>query len=639
MNLFIFSLSLFFLITFGNATLYTFKVVSLNNKNVNLGVKYNNNQILKLTATTFPLFEGSVNVDNINKYKYVIFNNVGEITEEESFERTYSKESEKLNEVYNRTNKKVEVPNLPEPFGQDYKMGSKEFQAFPSNAIYNIYAECDEAQYTNRKNNPFLTEDEGNNEPFNCTFTVVTPDTVFQSNGNMHLLGYGSRLFKKLSWVLKFDQKFLKRKSIKLRGIANDPTLLRDKLASDMYKAIGVPTQEGTYARFIINNDVLGLYNIMDGISEKWFASYIHGDTKAHVGTSYKLVSSHPEGPYADLKYNGDDYIYYEECGSYLVDEIDKADVEAATLAKKINKRDDEEENVTNNKTDNTSYNNESAIKWYRFINFLKLYHDWVEKYQNDNTDAAVKALEEFLDIESTLKILAMDSLTLASDNFFFVESNTELYYNPERKKYQFIPYDFDDSLRGDNDYIEFEEIKDDCINWIKVKELENNDHYFTDNLLKHQQIKDRYDVILSTISRKLFTLDILSPRIDAIADLIREDVEWNFNIINQYQSNYEGIVNNYTLKNFEDNLNNIPIDDVSIENPYPYGLKEYIQLRGDSCRAYTKDVKPQEKPNKGNLSSNSGSSLSSSSDRVTNSFSFSLIIIFTTILFYLYSL
>ncbi|ORY42705.1 hypothetical protein LY90DRAFT_509975 [Neocallimastix californiae] len=401
-------------------------------------------------------------------------------------------------------------------------MGSEDFQPLSKNVIYNVYAECNESEYENRKNSPFLgpNNEEGNNEPFNCTFTIVSPNSVYKGEGNMHLLGFGSRLYKK--------------KSFKLRGIPMDPTLMRDILSSEMFKAVGVPTQEGAYARLIINNDVMGLYTLMDGLSEKWFAAYIHGNTKARVGTSYKLISSHPEGPFADLKYISDDYQSYLE-------------------------------------------------------------YD----YQNDKTDYAVKALEEFLDIESTLKVLAMESLILANDNFYLVQSNTELYYNPETKKYQFIPYDFDEALFGESEYYKFDEIKNDCINWAKSKDLAGNDHYFTENLFKHPQIKDRYDVIVSTISRKLFTKDILFPKIDAIANMIREDVEWNFNLVDEYNTQYDGYVNKYTLKNFEDSINGGGVSDENpnIVNNYSYGLKEYIEMRGDGCRAYTKDVKPQEAP------------------------------------------
>jgi len=489
-------------------------------------------------------------------------------------------------------------------------MGSEDFQPLSKNVIYNVYAECNESEYENRKNSPFLgpNNEEGNNEPFNCTFTIVSPNSVYKGEGNMHLLGFGSRLYKKLSYVIKLTgKKYMKRKSFKLRGIPMDPTLMRDILSSEMFKAVGVPTQEGAYARLIINNDVMGLYTLMDGLSEKWFAAYIHGNTKARVGTSYKLISSHPEGPFADLKYISDDYQSYLEYGTYQIDEVDKQDAEAATLInqnKPVVKRQNDAEVATNNNNNNNNndVNNNpesNPVNWNRLISFIKLYDKWAKDYQNDKTDYAVKALEEFLDIESTLKVLAMESLILANDNFYLVQSNTELYYNPETKKYQFIPYDFDEALFGESEYYKFDEIKNDCINWAKSKDLAGNDHYFTENLFKHPQIKDRYDVIVSTISRKLFTKDILFPKIDAIANMIREDVEWNFNLVDEYNTQYDGYVNKYTLKNFEDSINGGGVSDENpnIVNNYSYGLKEYIEMRGDGCRAYTKDVKPQEAP------------------------------------------
>ncbi|KAG4096643.1 hypothetical protein H8356DRAFT_1292313 [Neocallimastix lanati (nom. inval.)] len=601
---FIVVLSSFFI--YGKTETYNFKVVSIKNKTFNLGVKYNN-QIEQLTSKTFPLFEGTVNANNINKYKYVYIDENKNVIEEESIERTYSKENASLNEVYNRTNKNIEIPKLPEPFGQEYKMGSEDFQPFPNNIIYNVYAECDEEEYENRKNFPFLEPNhkEANNDPFNCTFTIVSPTTIYKGTGNMHLLGFGSRLYKKLSWVMKFDKKMMKRKSIKLRGNPNDPTLIRDKLCSEMYKAVGIPTQGGTYARLIINNDVMGLYSIIDSLSKKWFAAYIHGNLNAHVGTSYKLVSSHPNGPYADLKYFGEDYMFYDDYGSYIIDEIDKQDPEAITLinAGKSNVKRDNDNDNNNDDGDTLSG---TGVEWNRFISFIKLYHDWVNKYQKEDSSEAVKDLEKFLDIESTLKIIAMDSLTMATDNFYFVQSNTELYYNPERNIYQFIPYDFDESLSGESEYFKFDEIKNDCLNWVKNSTLNNNDYYFTENLFKHSQIKGRYDVILSTISRKLFTLDVLTPYIDALINLIQEDIEWNYNLVDEYVTEYDGAVNKYTMKNFEDGVNSGGVhnngdENSEILNTYRFGVKEFIKLRGDGCRTFTNGVKVQESPSNSN--------------------------------------
>jgi len=552
------------LVALAKAIKYDFKVVSLSPDNL-LCVKWDNNVQL-LTTTLKPLFIGTVETNNLSKYKYVVCNEDGEIIEEESFERTYTPETANTNEVYNRQNKNVSIPELPRPFKPMFKMGSKKFQPFPKNEIFNVYAECENEGYTFLTGSPFLEDHTSNLSSVNCTINIVSPSTTYKGTGLMHILGYGSRRYRKLSWSIKFDEKFLGRRSVKLRAMANDPTLMREKLSIELFKSASVPVQEGTYARLFINGDVFGLYSIIDSLSGNWISSYIHGDGKASIGTSYNIISSPPDGPYADFKYLGDDYTAYSDNGVYEVDEYDKDTI----------KSDDE------------------PAKWKQLIDFTKLFDDWVKNYGNDSSQKAVDELEKFLNIESTLRVLAIESLLIALDNFWLVMSNAALYYNPERKNYQILPFDFDEAMVGhkDDPFINKETYMSDCINWA------NNDggvvdRYFVNNLLKNPIIKNRYDVILAKISRESFTPEHVSPFVHAVADLIRDDIEWNFNSIDGLDFYSDGLVNRFTLQEFEGNIDKTPVDYDASRNSddAPFGIVQWSELRSSSCQAYTKSV------------------------------------------------
>ncbi|ORX85863.1 hypothetical protein BCR32DRAFT_241488 [Anaeromyces robustus] len=557
------SLLLSTLTAFANATIFGFNVVSLTGQqNTKLGVKYNNNEVAVLNPTVYPLYSGGVNANKIDKYKYVIVDDTGKVIEEENIERTYSEENSKINEVFNRTTKSVTIPPLPKALKSLYPMGSKKFTPFPNNEIFNIYANCNEV-YEDIKNQPFK-DGVRNDAISNCTISIITPTETFQSTGVIRPIGFGSRLYKKLSWIIKLDKKFMGRKAIKVRAMATDPTLMREKFNTDLYAAVGVPVQEGTYARVIINQDVWGLYYAMDSLSKNWFSAYLHGGDKAKVGTDYKLISTHPTGPYADLKYQGDDVAAYTS-DVYQVDEISTQDTEAIQ---------------------------KDPQGKYRLVQFTKLFDEWNGKYQNDNSEAAVDALKQFLDVETTLRIMAVETLTLAEDNFWLVMSNVALYYNLEKNNYVFIPFDFDETLKGiQGDYFK-ENYLDDCLTW--ATDIPNFDHYFTNSLMRHPLIVERFKIILAKTVRDTFNHDSASSHIDGLVNLIHEDVEWNFGLIDKLQSSYtEGQVNHFTLKNFEDNVNNspVPYDKEINVNDAPYGLKEYITLRGDKCGTFTKDV------------------------------------------------
>ncbi|ORX44688.1 coth-domain-containing protein, partial [Piromyces finnis] len=553
-----------------NAKTFNFNVVSILGEGYIMGVKYDTNEIpIPLTSTTFPLFKGSISVPTLTKYKYVALEpTTNKIIEEEKILRTYTEENSKVNEVYNRTTKlEINIPKLPEPFKPMFKMGSKNFKPFP-NEIFNVYAKCNENDYFDVSNHPFNIIDgkkTGNNKLVNCTFNIVSPTTTFSSDGTLHVIGYGSRSYKKLSFGFKFDKKFLGRKAVKIRAMANDPTYVRERLSTELFRAVGVPAQEGAYARLFINGDIYGLYFLIDSISNRWIKSYIHGDIKAKIGVSYQLISSQPSGPYSDLRYKGENYEEYDANGPYALDEYEKSDFAPG----------------------------DEASKWKPLIDFTRMYDNWIKTYGNDSSDKAIEELKKFLNIESTLRMMAIEALIVSLDNFWLVSSNTAIYYNPERKNYQFIPFDFDQTFLGSRDFIFIpKDYMNDCITWTNAAESVY-EHYFVNNLLSHPQIKQRYEVILAKASREVFDSDTVSSYVHALADLIREDVEWSFNSIDYLNTEYKGYVNHYNIEEFEGNLEYLHVSfnqSIRAEDTV-FGIREWVEKRGNGCRASTDSI------------------------------------------------
>ncbi|KAL6604142.1 coth protein-domain-containing protein [Neocallimastix sp. 'constans'] len=512
------------------------------------------------------VFNGTIKADRINRYKYVALKD-GKVVEEEKLTRIYSKKTKEINEVYNRTNKKYDVPDLPEPFKPMFKMGTKDFEPLPKNVIYNLYAKCDKEIYSSLSNEPFLNgeEDHVNNKTALCTFSIITPKSVFETSGSIHLIGWLSRHYKKLSWSVKFDREYLGRKSFKLRALPNDPTLIREKLAMELYNAVGVPTQEGAYARLFINQDTYGLYSIIDTFSKRWLQGYVHGDSEARIGISYRLNSD--DNDFSTFQYLGEDHRIYEGLETYEIDEFDKKEIDP----------------------------NDGDAKWKRLIEFTKLYNDWVAKYGQDNSEKAIIELNKFLNVENLLRLMAVESLIVPLDNFWLYTANTALYYNPERENYQFIPYDFDQSLGGwmYDDNLNYETVFTDCIHWAHEHD-DILDHSFVKSFMRHPQIKKRFLIILSNATRKTFNPSKVNRFIDALANVIREDITWNFDAMDKLNTTYEGYVNHYTFEDFSGNINSTPIEKLENvrEDETMYGLKDFVKRRGEGCKANTKSVK-----------------------------------------------
>ncbi|OUM68970.1 hypothetical protein PIROE2DRAFT_19777 [Piromyces sp. E2] len=550
------------LIALGEAAQYTFNVVSIYPPYMSVFVKYNGIET-QLTEKVFPLYSGTVTADNITKYSYVLKDAQSNVISE-SYERTYTADN-KIYDVFDRDpNVKVNIPELPEPFRDLFKLGTKKFKAFPKNEIFNVYLKCDEASYNSLKNTPFTEPHKPNKSTCPCDINIVTSDSTFQTNGTIHVIGYGSRQYKKLSYGLKFEEKFLGRKSVKIRSLASDPTLIRERLSTELYNAVGVPVQESTYARLIINDDTLGLYSFGDTLSSNWISAYVHGDGKAKVGMTYKMYIS--EDGLFGLKNFGPDPDKYR---AYRVDEFDQ------------DKYDQED--------DNSLYQ--------PLFNFVQLFEDWVNNYSDDPSENSVKKLEEFLNVEVTLRMMVIDALVLALDNFWLTCTNAALYYNPEKNIYQFLPYDFDLTFQGSRDIETLapnEEYFQDCETWANYNDQfspRNTDHYFTRNLMKHPLIAQRYRVILAKTTRLPFNEQTVSNFIHEIANLIRGDIQWNFDVSAQYNSLYDGKINQFTLEDFENNLDSGKVEHDNVRDEQKYGILELVRKRGEACAAYTENI------------------------------------------------
>jgi len=554
MKLNILGLSIASLIAYCEAKTFNFNVVSIKGEGFNLGVKYNN-EVKPLNATHFPLFSGSVEADNITKYKYVVLDSTGKAAEEESVDRTYSEITSKTNEVYDRVNKDVEIPVLPQPFNSMFPMGCDEFKPIPNNVIYNVYANCDPNAYSDVSGTPFLEGQQPNLTPVNCTITIVSPNKVYSSKGVMRVIGFGSRFYKKLSWNVKFDKKFLGRKSIKLRGIANDPTFIRENLVTELYKSVGVPVQEGSYARLFINGDTYGLYSIIDSFSKKWIAGYVHGDIKAKTGYSYKIFSNEPQ--FADFQYKGENH---EEYVLYKPDEYD-----------------DQEASLENSQT-----------LYPPLINFLKQLSEW-----EATPGKPIDQLGKFFNIEAFVRLMVIDTLSIGLDNFLLHVSNAAIYYNPTKKNYMIIPFDFDEALRGgqDDEALDKATYMSDCHTWAFQKE-EVFTHRFAKTILEHPDIRKRYDVVLSKTVAELFNRKVITDYVNAVADLIRGDIQWTNDAIVSLAIPYKGYVNHYTVQQFEGNMDKLQvIETEEIVNGNEFGLLQFVDVRGDACKAATQSV------------------------------------------------
>lgn len=195
------------------------------------------------------------------------------------------------------------------------------------------------------------------------------------------------------------DREFMGAAGLNLHNEAVDPSFLRDTLGFMMYRDAGVPAARTTFALLEMTIDgqadrhMLGLYTIVENMDKQFL--------KRHFGTSKGLLLK-PDGIHG-LPYLGEDW---KEYGRYWP------------------------------KTEGTP-----ELKQ-RVIDLTRLIH-----HADDATFA--KSIESYIEVNETLKFVAVCTLLSDLDSFLTVSHNFYMYVHPETKKVHFLPWDMNLGFGG----------------------------------------------------------------------------------------------------------------------------------------------------------------------------------------------
>ncbi|MEM9930775.1 MAG: CotH kinase family protein, partial [Bacteroidota bacterium] len=128
--------------------------------------------------------------------------------------------------------------------------------------------------------------------------------------------------------------------------------------------------------------------------------------------------------------------------------------------------------------------------------------------------------LEDVFNVDNYLKIMAVDVLTGNWDGYAYNKNNFYLYHNTYTDKFEFIPYDLDNTLG---------------INWLSpdwtTRDLydwppSNQSRPLFERLLEVEDYRARYTYYLTQILEQYFNSSYLFPEFDAIHDRIAPFVE-----------------------------------------------------------------------------------------------------------------
>jgi len=236
----------------------------------------------------------------------------------------------------------------------------------------------------------------------NSVIDETVADVGFRPRG-----GQFTRSATRKSWKLDFNdfvpgRSFHGLESIDLNGEHNDPTFLRRRMSHEILRQMGLPAPRTHFVALYINGDFWSIQVHTEHIDEEFADSWFGTKT----GNLYKCLNA--GGGKADLaKIPGEDYATYG--GGQVYDEG----------------------------------NNDPLSVYTDLVDFIRLL--------NDTTAAQrLTQLESSLNTDNFLRSLAADVAVGSWDDYWYGANNYYMYRNPNTNRFEFIPFDYDNSLGMD---------------------------------------------------------------------------------------------------------------------------------------------------------------------------------------------
>jgi len=389
-------------------------------------------------------------------------------------------------------------------------------------------------------------ENQQSDHEFLASFSFIKDgETEIVDSVGFRLRGNTSRASQKKSFKVSFDtfvngREYRGLDKMNINGEHNDPTIMRAKLSWDIFEKMEVKTPRSNHVAFYINDVFYGLYLNVELIDNEFLKKEFKDDS----GNLYKCL--YP----ADLSYRGpnsDDYNNYEEFGRRPYD---------------LKTNEDE--------------NDYSGLA--SFIEFLN----------NSNPQDFEEQIHDYLDVDATLRWMAIDVLTGNWDNYSFNKNNFYLYQSPEDGRFVVIPYDYDNTLGIDFSGIDWG-VRD-IYNWGN----QNEERPLTNRLLEIEKFEDWYSYYINETIEEIFNQDTLFSEIDRLKLMIQSAVEvdtfrtkdWpGLNFENYDRSFTEGSGGHvpYGLKPFITQRKNSALDQIQLNNIYPILHSSSSKLLNDN--------------------------------------------------------
>lgn len=182
--------------------------------------------------------------------------------------------------------------------------------AFNTNTVENIYIEMTSDDWSDMITNA-LDEEE---HTANVSYLGVTLENIsIRTKGNSSLSAVANSNSERFSFKLDMNeyvsgQKLLNLKKLNLNNNYKDPTYMRETIAYNLMREMGVPAPRTAYANVYINGDLHGLYTLVEQVDSEFLEQQFENSE----GDLYKPDSTDiTNGAGNDLKWINADFASY----------------------------------------------------------------------------------------------------------------------------------------------------------------------------------------------------------------------------------------------------------------------------------------------------------------------------------------
>ncbi|MEW6196828.1 MAG: CotH kinase family protein [Bacteroidota bacterium] len=343
------------------------------------------------------------------------------------------------------------------------------WKLYEDSEVSRIYIAMNQGAYDSMMQNP------DSDVMRKCTVRILNEhfDETIEDVG-IRIRGNTSRYAQKKSFKLSFNEfvpgrEFYDVDEMNLNGEHNDPSITRAKICWDIFQDIGMNASRASHAAVYINTIYHGLYISVEHVDDEFLQKNYSDDT----GNLWKCL--YP----ADLTYRGTDpnsYKFYS--GTHRTYDL-----------------------TTNEDQDDYS----QLAKLIRIINQTPL-------------NSLPDSLESILFIDEFLKYEAVNILVGSWDEYWSLMNNYYLYYEPSKKKFHWLPYDYDNTLG---------------ISWIGIDWTQADPYYFPqiangerpliERMLQLPEYRNLYTHFIEFYRNNVLNLPYLYLRIDSLKNMIDE--------------------------------------------------------------------------------------------------------------------